>query len=196
LDLLTRINNHFEDSAKLKLALAELLSAPIAASAEMMAEAFLDEKKVLICGNGSGAANAQYFSSRMLNHFEVERPGLAAIALSADSTTLTAIANFGHFDQTYAKQVLALGQAGDVLIAISTSGNAANILNAIRAAKERNMRVIAFSGGDGGLLMELLEDQDIHLGVPHDNAARIQEVYVLILHCLCDAIDCLLLGVN
>jgi D-sedoheptulose 7-phosphate isomerase len=196
LDLLTRINNHFEDSAKLKLALAELLSAPIAASAEMMAEAFLNEKKVLICGNGSGAANAQYFSSRMLNHFEVERPGLAAIALSADSTTLTAIANFGHFDQTYAKQVLALGQAGDVLIAISTSGNAANILNAIRAAKERNMRVIAFSGGDGGLLMELLEDQDIHLGVPHDNAARIQEVYVLILHCLCDAIDCLLLGVN
>ncbi|NBQ85440.1 MAG: SIS domain-containing protein [Methylophilaceae bacterium] len=196
MDLLTRINNHFEDSAKLKLALAELLSAPIAASAEMMAEAFLNEKKVLICGNGSGAANAQYFSSRMLNHFEVERPGLAAIALSADSTTLTAIANFGHFDQTYAKQVLALGQAGDVLIAISTSGNAANILNAIRAAKERNMRVIAFSGGDGGLLMELLEDQDIHLGVPHDNAARIQEVYVLILHCLCDAIDCLLLGVN
>jgi D-sedoheptulose 7-phosphate isomerase len=196
LDLLTRINNHFEDSAKLKLALAELLSAPIAASAEMTAEAFLNEKKVLICGNGSGAANAQYFSSRMLNHFEVERPGLAAIALSADSTTLTAIANFGHFDQTYAKQVLALGQAGDVLIAISTSGNAANILNAIRAAKERNMRVIAFSGGDGGLLMELLEDQDIHLGVPHDNAARIQEVYVLILHCLCDAIDCLLLGVN
>ena len=196
MDLLTRINNHFEDSAKLKLALAELLSAPISASAEMMAEAFLNEKKVLICGNGSGAANAQYFSSRMLNHFEVERPGLAAIALSADSTTLTAIANFGHFDQTYAKQVLALGQAGDVLIAISTSGNAANILNAIRAAKERNMRVIAFSGGDGGLLMELLEDQDIHLGVPHDNAARIQEVYVLILHCLCDAIDCLLLGVN
>ena len=196
MDLLTRINNHFEDSAKLKLALAELLSAPIAASAEMMAEAFLNEKKVLICGNGSGAANAQYFSSRMLNHFEVERPGLAAIALSADSTTLTAIANFGHFDQTYAKQVLALGQAGDVLIAISTSGNAANVLNAIRAAKERKMRVIAFSGGDGGLLMELLEDQDIHLGVPHDNAARIQEVYVLILHCLCDAIDCLLLGVN
>ena len=196
MDLLARINNHFEDSAKLKLALAELLPAPIAASAEMMAEAFLNEKKVLICGNGSGAANAQYFSSRMLNHFEVERPGLAAIALSADSTTLTAIANFGHFDQTYAKQVLALGQAGDVLIAISTSGNAANILNAIRAAKERNMRVIAFSGGDGGLLMELLEDQDIHLGVPHDNAARIQEVYVLILHCLCDAIDCLLLGVN
>lgn len=196
MELTTRITNHFEDSARLKLALAELLAEPIAAAAGVIAEAFLNEKKVLVCGNGSGAANAQYFSSRMLNHFEMERPGLAAIALNADSTTLTAIANFGHFDQTYSKQVLALGQAGDVLIAISTSGNAANILNAIRAAKERNMKVIAFSGGDGGLLMELLEDQDIHLGVPDDSAARIQEVYVLILHCLCDAIDCLLLGVN
>jgi D-sedoheptulose 7-phosphate isomerase len=196
LDLLTRINNHFEDSAKLKLALAELLSEQIAEAAQMMADTFLSEKKVLVCGNGGGAANAQYFSSLMLNHFEVERPGLATIALNADSTTITAIANFGHFDQTYAKQVQALGQAGDVLIVISTSGNAANILNAIRAAKERQMKVIAFSGGDGGLLMELLEEEDIHLGVPHESAARIQEVYVLILHCLCDAIDCLLLGVN
>ena len=196
MDLSTRISKHFEDSAQLKLALAELLSAPIAAAAEVMTEAFLNEKKVLVCGNGGGAANAQYFSSLMLNHFEVERPGLATIALNADSTTITAIANFGHFDQTYAKQVQALGQAGDVLVVISTSGNAANILNAIRAAKERQMKVIAFSGGDGGLLMELLEDGDVHLGVPHENAARIQEVYVLILHCLCDAIDCLLLGVN
>jgi D-sedoheptulose 7-phosphate isomerase len=196
LDLLSRINNHFEDSARLKLALAELLSAPIEAAAQVMAEAFINEKKVLVCGNGGGAANAQYFSSRMLNHFEVERPGLATIALNADSTTLTAIANFGHFDQTYAKQVQALGQADDVLVVISTSGNAANIINAIHAAKERQMKLIAFSGGDGGLVMELLEEQDIHLGVPHDNAARIQEVYVLILHCLCDAIDCLLLGVN
>ena len=173
MDLLTRINNHFEDSAQLKLALAELLSAPIAEAAQVMADAFLSEKKVLVCGNGGGAANAQYFSSRMLNHFEVERPGLATIALNADSTTITAIANFGHFDQTYSKQVQALGQAGDVLIAISTSGNAANILNAIRAAKERQMKVIAFSGGDGGLLMELLEEGDIHLGVPHESAARI-----------------------
>lgn len=196
MDLKTRIINHFEDSAQLKLALAELLAGPIAASAEMIVEAFLKEKKVLACGNGAGAANAQYFSSRMLNHFEMERPGLAAISLSADSTTLTAIANFGHYDQTFSKQVLALGQSGDVLVAISTSGNAANILNAIKAAKERNMKVIAFSGGDGGLLVELLEDEDIHLGVPNDSPARIQEAYVLILHCLCDAIDCLLLGVD
>ena len=196
MDLITRISQQFEESARLKLALAELLAAPIAASAEIIVEAFLKEKKVLTCGNGAGAANAQYFSSRMLNHFEVERPGLAAISLCADSTTLTAIANFGHYDQTFSKQVLALGQSGDVLIAISTSGNAANILYAIKAAKERNMKVIAFSGGDGGLLVELLEEQDIHLGVPDESPARIQEAYVLILHCLCDAIDCLLLGVD
>jgi D-sedoheptulose 7-phosphate isomerase len=126
----------------------------------------------------------------------MERPGLASIALSADSTTITAIANLGNFDQVYAKQVQALGQAGDILLAISTSGNSESILNAIKAAKERKMKVIAFSCGDGGRLMELLEDQDIHLGVPHDNVARVQEVYILILHCLCDAIDCLLLGVE
>lgn len=196
MELTARITQHFEESARLKLALAELLAEPIARSAEIIVEAFLNEKKVLACGNGAGAANAQYFSSRMLNHFEVERPGLAAISLNADSTTLTAIANFGHYDQTFSKQVLALGQSGDVLIAISTSGNAANILNAIKAAKERNMKVIAFSGGDGGLLVELLEEQDIHLGVPDDSSARIQEAYILILHCLCDAIDCLLLGVD
>ena len=196
MDLKTRIIGHFEESAQLKLALAELLAAPIAASAEIIVEAFLKENKVLACGNGAGAANAQYFSSRMLNHFEVERPGLAAISLCADSTTLTAIANFGDYDQTFSKQVLALGHSGDVLIAISTSGNAANILNAIKAAKERNMKVIAFSGGDGGLLVELLEKQDIHLGVPNDSSPRIQEAYILILHCLCDAIDCLLLGVD
>ena len=196
MELTARITQHFEESARLKLALAELLAEPIARSAEIIVEAFLNEKKVLACGNGAGAANAQYFSSRMLNHFEVERPGLAAISLNADSTTLTAIANFGHYDQTFSKQVLALGQSGDVLIAISTSGNAANILNAIKAAKERNMKVIAFSGGDGGLLVELLEEQYIHLGVPDESPARIQEAYILILHCLCDAIDCLLLGVD
>lgn len=196
MDLSARISAHFEASAQLKLALAELLAGPIAQSAQLIVEAILNEKKVLSCGNGAGAANAQYFSSRMLGHYDMERPGLASIALSADSTTITAIANLGNFDQAYAKQVQALGQSGDILLAISTSGNSESILNAIRAAKERNMKVIAFSSGDGGKVMELLEDHDIHLGVPHDNAARVQEVYILILHCLCDAIDCLLLGVE
>lgn len=196
MDLSARIGAHFEASAQLKLALAELLAVPIAQSAQMIVDAILNEKKVLSCGNGAGAANAQYFSSRMLGHYEMERPGLASIALSADSTTITAIANLVNFDQAYAKQVQALGQSGDILLAISTSGNSESILNAIRAAKERNMKIIGFSSGDGGKVMELLEDQDIHIGVPHENAARVQEVYILILHCLCDAIDCLLLGVE
>jgi len=196
MDLTARINQQFEESGRLKLALADLLSARIAASAEIIVAAFLKDKKVLACGNGPGAADAQYFSACMLNHFGVERPGLAAISLNADSTILTSIAKHGNYDQIFSKQILALGQDGDVLIAISISGDSSNILNAIKAAKERNMKVIAFSGGDGGLLVELLEEHDIHLGVPDHNPARIQEIFVLILHCLCDAIDCLLLGVN
>ena len=196
MDLTARINQQFEESGRLKLALADLLSERIAASAEIIVEAFLKEKKVLACGNGPGAADAQYFSACMLNHFEMERPSLAAISLNADSTTLTSIAKFDNYDHVFSKQVLALGQEGDVLMVISISGDSSNILNAIKAAKERNMKVIAFSGGDGGLLVELLEEQDIHLGVPDHSPARIQEAYVLILHCLCDAIDCLLLGVN
>ena len=196
MDLTARINQQFEESGRLKLALADLLSARIAASAEIIVAAFLKDKKVLACGNGPGAADAQYFSACMLNHFGMERPGLAAISLNADSTVLTSIAKHGNYDQIFSKQILALGQDGDVLIAISISGDSSNILNAIKAAKERNMKVIAFSGGDGGLLVELLEEHDIHLGVPDHNPARIQEIFVLILHCLCDAIDCLLLGVN
>ena len=196
MDLTARINQQFEESGRLKSALADLLSARIAASAEIIVAAFLKDKKVLACGNGPGAADAQYFSACMLNHFGMERPGLAAISLNADSTILTSIAKHGNYDQIFSKQILALGQDGDVLIAISISGDSSNILNAIKAAKERNMKVIAFSGGDGGLLVELLEEHDIHLGVPDHNPARIQEIFVLILHCLCDAIDCLLLGVN
>lgn len=196
MDLTQRISAHFEESARLKLELAELLAAPIARAAELIVQALLNERKLLACGNGGAAANAQYFTSRMLNHFHTERPGLAAIALCADNVTLTAIANHNHFDQVFAKQVAALGQGGDVLIAISASGNSRNVLNAISAARERNLQVIALSGGDGGDMVELLGDDDIHIGVPHDNAARVQEMYVLILHCLCDAIDCLLLGVD
>ena len=195
-DLNQRISAHFEQSARLKMELADLLAAPIAHAAEVIVQALLNEKKILSCGNGGAAANAQYFTSRMLNHFETERPGLAAIALSADTITLTSIANTGNFEQVFSKQIMALGQTGDVLMAISASGNSKNILKAINAAKERNMHVIALTGGDGGNAVELLGADDIHIGVPHDNASRVQEVYVLILHCLCDAIDCILLGVN
>ena len=196
MELTARIAAHFEQSGQLKLDLADLLAAPIAKSAEIIVEALLNEKKILGCGNGGSAAGAQYFASLMLNRYEMERPGLAAIALSADNITLTSIANDDHFDHVFSKQVMALGQIGDVLLAISTRGNSKNILGAIKAAKERSMRVIALSGDDGGNLVELLGDKDIHIGVPHDNPSRIQEVYILILHCLCDATDCLLLGAN
>ena len=196
MQLIARIGAHFEQSARLKTDLAELLATPIAQAAQLMADTLLQEKKLLACGNGASAALAQYFVSRMLNRYDLERPSLAALALSADSVTLTAIANDEHFSHVYSKQVNALGQAGDVLLALSTSGDSVNVLQAIRAAKERGMLVIALSGGDGGSVVELLSGQDIHIGIPHDNAARIQEIYLLILHCLCDAIDCLLLGVH
>ena len=195
MQLTARIGAHFEQSARLKNELAELLAAPIAHAAQLMADTLLKEKKLLACGNVGSAALAQYFASRMLNRYDLERPSLAALALSADSVTLTAIANDEHFSHVYSKQVNALGQAGDVLLALSTSGDSINVLQAIRAAKERGMLVIALTGGDGGGVLELLTDQDIHIGIPHENAARIQEIYLLILHCLCDAIDCLLLGV-
>ena len=195
MQLTARIGAHFEQSARLKNELAELLAAPIAQAAQLMADTLLKEKKLLACGNGGSAALAQYFASRMLNRYDLERPSLAALALSADSVTLTAIANDEHFSHVYSKQVNALGQTGDVLLALSTSGDSINVLQAIRAAKERGMLVIALTGGDGGGVLELLTDQDIHIGIPHENAARIQEIYLLILHCLCDAIDCLLLGV-
>ncbi|MCB5186190.1 SIS domain-containing protein [Methylobacillus gramineus] len=195
-DLSARIANHFEESGRLKLELAELLATPIANAAEIIVQALLNEKKVLACGNGGSASSAQYFASRMLNRYEMERPGLAAIALPADIATLTSIANDNHFEQVFSRQISALGHHGDVLLALSTSGNSKNILHAITAAKESGLSVIAFSGGDGGGLVELLGEDDIHIGVPHENPARIQEVYILTLHCICDAIDCLLLGVN
>ena len=196
MQLTARIGAHFEQSARLKNELAELLATPIAQAAQLMADTLLKEKKLLACGNGGSAALTQYFASRMLNRYDLERPSLAALALSADSVTLTAIANDEHFSHVYSKQVNALGQTGDVLLALSTSGDSINVLQAIRAAKERGMLVIALTGGDGGGVLELLTDQDIHIGIPHENAARIQEIYLLILHCLCDAIDCLLLGVH
>lgn len=191
-----RISEHFEQSGQLKLELAELLAAPIAKAAQIIVEALLQEHKVLACGNGGSAANAQYFASLMLNRYEMERPALATIALNADNTTMTSIADENHFENVYSKQISALGMEGDVLLAISTRGYSKNVLKAITTAQERGMYIVALTGGDGGKVVELLGEYDIHIGVPHDSAARIQETYILILHCLCDAIDCLLLGVN
>jgi D-sedoheptulose 7-phosphate isomerase len=195
-DLIARINRQFEDSAATKRGAAELLAAPIAAAVEVMTACLVNNGKVLACGNGGSAADAQHFAAELVNRFEMERPPLAAVALTTDSSALTAIANDYDFTQVFAKQVRALGQPGDVLLAISTSGNSPNVIEAIHAAHDRDMRVVALTGKEGGQMAGLLKDSDLHLCVPSDRTSRIQEVHLLTLHCLCDGIDCLLLGVE
>jgi D-sedoheptulose 7-phosphate isomerase len=159
-----------------------------------MVECLMANGKILACGNGGSAADSQHFAAEMLNRFERERPGLAAMALTTDSSTLTSIANDYDYDQVFSKQVLALGQPNDVLLAISTSGNSPNVVAAVRAAHERDMKVVALTGKGGGEVGKRLRAGDVHVCVPHGVTARIQEVHLLALHCLCDGIDCLLLG--
>jgi D-sedoheptulose 7-phosphate isomerase len=161
-----------------------------------MVQCLMNDGKILACGNGGSAADAQHFSAELLNRFEMERPALPAIALTTDSSTITSIANDYDYDQVFAKQVRALGQPDDLLLAISTSGNSRNVVEAIHAAHERQMGVIALTGRNGGVMAEMLGQRDVHICVPHSRTARIQEVHILCLHCLCDAIDCLLLGVE
>jgi len=194
MDLISRISGHFTDSAHLKLEAMDQLAGPIAKASEMMVHCLINDGKVLACGNGGSAADSQHFAAELLNRFEMERPGLAAVALTTDSSTLTSIANDYDFVEVFSKQVRALGHPGDVLLAISTSGNSRNVMEAIRAAHEREMHVVALTGRGGGQLAEILSTEDVHICVPHKNTARIQEVHLLTLHCLCDAIDCLLLG--
>lgn len=194
LDLVARVARHFSDSAQTKLAAIGSLSEPIARAAELMSHCLLADGKILACGNGGSAADSQHFAAELLNRFERERPGLAALALTTDTSTLTSIANDYDFQQVFAKQVLALGKPGDVLVAISTSGGSRNVLAAVGAAHERSMRVVALTGRGGGELGRALGVADVHICVPHDVTARIQEVHLLTLHCLCDGIDCLLLG--
>ena len=196
MDLITRISENFSESAHLKLQSMDALAGPIAAAAARMVQCLKQDGKILSCGNGGSAADAQHFSAELLNRFEKERPGLAAMALTTDSSTLTSIANDYDYDQVFSKQVRALGQARDVLLAISTSGNSRNVIAAVEAAHECQMGVVALSGRGGGKLGEVLSPADIHVCVPAQSTARIQEVHLLTLHCLCDAIDCLLLGVE
>ena len=193
-DMLARIRRHFNDSAQLKLKAHEVLAEPIAHAIEIMVKALLANGKILACGNGGSAADAQHFSAELLNRFERERPGLAAISLTTDTSTLTSIANDYEYEQVFSKQVSALGQPGDVLFAISTSGNSKNVMRALAAAHEREMRVVALTGRGGGEIGKLLAPEDVHICVPHSQTARIQEVHLLTLHCLCDGIDCSLLG--
>ena len=193
-NLVARISQHFNDSAQAKLAAMEVLAGPIAEAVELMVSCLLAGGKIMACGNGGSAADAQHFAAELLNRFEKERPPLAAIALTTDTSTLTSIANDYAYDQVFAKQVRALGQPHDVLLAISTSGNSPNVIEAIGAARERDVRVVALTGKDGGHIAGMLREGDVHICVPASRTARIQEVHLLTLHCLCDGIDCMLLG--
>ena len=189
-----RIEKHFSDSAQLKLATAPRLAGPIARAAQIMTDSLKSGGKVLACGNGGSAADAQHFSAELLGRFERERQELAAIALTTDTSAITAIANDYSYDLIFAKQVRGLGAKGDVLIAISTSGNSNNVVEAMNAARTKGITVVALTGRDGGKMGALLGANDVHLNVSSNVTARIQEVHILILHCLCDAIDCNLLG--
>lgn len=179
----------FEESIQTKQQARDSLAPQIARAAVVITGSLQHGGKILSCGNGGSAGDAQHFSAEMLNRFEMERPGLPAVALTTDSSTLTAIANDFDFSEIFAKQVQALGMQGDVLLAISTSGNSENVLKAVTAARARNMRVIALSGRDGGKMSALLGDEDIEICVPVDSTARAQEVHLLVIHCLCDLID-------
>ncbi len=194
MDLTTRIQNHFDDSAQVKLRSKSVLAQPISAATLAMVACLQKEGKILCCGNGGSAADSQHFAAELVNRFEIERPGLAAIALTTDSSVLTSIANDYDYKQIFSRQVNALGKKGDVLFAISTSGNSPNVVAAITAAHEKNIRVVALTGRDGGKMGAMLKPDDIHICVPDNVTARIQEVHLLSLHCICDGIDHILYG--
>ena len=189
MDAESRVRTQFSESLEAKQAAAETLPERIAAAGMLMGRALQNDGKILSCGNGGSAGDAQHFSSELLNRFERERPGLPGVALTTDSSTLTSIANDYAYEDIFAKQVRALGREGDVLLAISTSGNSANVNRAINAAHERQMQVVALSGKDGGPMAGLLVADDVEIRVPHERTARIQEVHLVAIHCLCDLID-------
>lgn len=189
-----RIKNHFGESIQTKITSADTLSEKIAKAGDMLTQCLIDGQKILTCGNGGSSCDATHFSSEMLNRYLHERPALPAIALTCDSATISAIGNDYHFEEVFAKQVRALGQSGDVLIAITTSGNSANICKAIQAAHDRNLKIIALTGKDGGQVAKLLMHEDLEIRVPSSVTARIQETHLLIIHCFCDVIDFRLFG--
>ncbi|MEP7275294.1 MAG: phosphoheptose isomerase [Betaproteobacteria bacterium] len=194
IDHVKRIRDHFADSAKLKLDATEALAPVVARAASLMTECLFADGKILACGNGGSASDAQHFAAELVGRFERERPELPALSLATDTSLLTAVANDYAFEQVFARQVRALGAKGDVLLAISTSGNSPNVIAAAAAAQEREMRVVALTGKGGGRLGELMAPEDVHVCVPHPRTMRIQEVHLLVIHCLCDAIDATLLG--
>jgi D-sedoheptulose 7-phosphate isomerase len=191
-----RIKVLFRDSIETKQRSLEVLVPSIAAAAQAMTNCLLNNGKILSCGNGGSAGDAQHFSAEMLNRFEMERPGLPAMALTTDTSTLTSIANDYCYEDIFSKQVRALGQQGDILLGISTSGNSENVLRAVHAAHERDMAVVALTGRDGGKMAGIYRENDVEIRVPASSTARIQEVHLLLIHCLCDFIDRQLLGVQ
>lgn len=194
MNLNERVAAHFQESIQVKQMAVEVMSQAAAQAAQVLFDALAEDGKILVCGNGGSAADAQHFAAELTGRFERERMELAALALTTDTSALTAIGNDYGFDHIFSKQVRALGRPGDVLIGISTSGNSANVIEAIRAAHERDIKVIAFTGRDGGKIAAMLKDSDILLNVPYPRTARIQEVHLLLIHALCDSIDTLLTG--
>ncbi len=196
MDPVARVRDHFVESIATKETAADALAESIAAAGRVMSDALLADGKILSCGNGGSAADSQHFSSELLNRFEMERPGLPAMALTTDASTVTSISNDYSYEEIFSKQVRALGKPQDVLLGISTSGNSENVIRAIGAAHERGMKVVALSGRDGGRMADLFAEGDVEIRVPATRTARIQEVHLLVIHCLCDLIDTTLLGSN
>lgn len=194
MDAESLVKEHFMESIASKQAAAEALAPAIVRAGQLLSRSLLDEGRIFSCGNGGSAADSQHFAAELINRFEMERPALPAIALTTDSSALTSIANDYSYDEIFAKQISALGRDNDVLLAISTSGNSENVNRAITAAHERAVKVVALSGRDGGRMAHLLKDSDVEIRVPAERTARIQEVHILVLHCLCDLIDRTLLG--
>lgn len=194
MDPLNRVRDHFAESIATKQTSADVLAESIAAGGRVMSDALLSDGKILSCGNGGSAADSQHFSSELLNRFEMERPGLPAMALTTDASTVTSISNDYSYEEIFSKQVRALGKPQDVLLGISTSGNSENVIRAIAAAHERGMKVVALSGRDGGRMADIFAEGDVEIRVPATRTARIQEVHLLVIHCLCDLIDTTLLG--
>ena len=189
-----RILSHFHESAELKIESATVLAQPIAEAIDLMFQALSNGNKILACGNGGSAADCQHFAAELVGRFERERFPLPALALTTDTSILTAVANDYSYREIFSKQVQAFGQAGDVLLAISTSGNSDNVMAAIEVALEREMRVVALTGKGGGAIGTMLSDADVHISVPSSRTARIQEVHLLTIHCICDGIDVALFG--
>jgi D-sedoheptulose 7-phosphate isomerase len=194
MDLAAHLRQHFDEGIELRRRMAETLPAQIARAGEALADALRSGRKALACGNGGSAADSQHFAAEIVGRFERERPGMPAIALTVDTSAITAIANDYDFDRVFSKQVEALGQPGDVLLAISTSGNSKNVMEAVKAAQAKAMVVIALTGRDGGAMGRMLREADFHLNVAHPRTMRVQEIHLLVVHCLCEVVDNLIYG--